>query len=492
MSNKEFDSSFLKVDGRTDVGCKRAVNEDYFGRESTPNGLAVVVCDGMGGYVGGEIASKTAVGAILQHLKEHLYNEPQEAIFNAIIEANRAVLKKVQLHPGLMGMGCTCVLLLVDRKGIVYAGHVGDSRIYLIRDGLATHLTKDQSYVQTLVDDGVISPLEAEHHPRNNEITNAIGMDKMTPPVIREKPVRPLAGDCFLLCSDGLNKVVPESDIVNIVSERSYDVSTKVGLLIDTAKRNGGPDNITVQLVEFSASPDEVRLMKEKRSIVRYAFLSLSVIAFVLLLFFCVSIWKKNETVQSEPQADPEPETNIPQKTESQSDQPINKDLLSSQSAEHSPIGQNDRNNVTSDENDKSNDKVSVDKIPGSEVDGNTETFGTQANSVDNMNENASTNNASEEVKEVRKFKKSDIELHIDKPKRGYKYTADCCERLKDQPYLDSQVEIKEDKKGGLIIRKKNTSQDINWTGYKIIIDKYCKGDNSPQQSYKIIVIEFD
>lgn len=247
MAIKESDYSFCNVVGRTDVGCRRSVNEDSIGKADTLNGLAVVICDGMGGNVGGKVASETAVDAILIHLKEHHYPNPKEAISNSIMAANRAVLKKAQLHPELTGMGCTCVLLIVDKNGIVYVGHIGDSRVYLIRDNLANHLTKDQSYVQMLVDEGSITPQEAEKHPRNNEITNAVGMTNMTPPVIRDSPLNPVAGDCFLLCSDGLNKVVAEDEIVKIAGAHSLSTDRKAEMLINAARSKGAPDNISVQ-----------------------------------------------------------------------------------------------------------------------------------------------------------------------------------------------------------------------------------------------------
>lgn len=482
MNSNEFDSSFLKVDGLTDAGCKRSVNEDCLGRESTPNGLAVVICDGMGGYVGGEIASQTAVNAVLTHLKEHLYKDPNEAIYNAILEANKAVLKRVKLRPELTGMGCTCVLLLVDRKGTVHVGHVGDSRIYLIRDGLATHLTKDQSYVQMLVDEGTISVSEAEHHPRNNEITNAIGMEKMTPPIIRERPIRPLAGDCFLLCSDGLNKVVPESEMVGIVSERSYDVCTKVKHLIDTAKRNGGPDNITVQLVEFSASPDEVRLTKEKKTFIRYSCLSLAVIALIFVLFFSMRRRKAKENTQTDKS------TNLPQEiVQSHERDPnagrvINEDLLSPLAEDHS-TNEKSYENVPMDTTKKLNSKVPLDNVSG-------QTLGVDENGNENGNKDKSVIDNIGTPKIIR-FKNNEGELTVKRPKPGFKYTKNCCHK-EGKPYLDAQVTIEEDGKGGLII-KKNLSENNNWDGYKITIDKYCDNKNGPlQASKKIIIIEFE
>ncbi len=288
MARKEPDCSyygFCSVEGRTDIGCRRTVNEDSISREDngkssglevTPNGGAVVVCDGMGGYAGGKVASETAVDAILQHLRGTKYDDPGDAVRNAIIAANAAVLRKAAERPELTGMGCTCVLLLVSPEGEVFVGHIGDSRLYIIRpreseNGRSPIIfkTKDESYVQLLVDQNVITEREALIHPRSNEITNAVGMKNMTPPVVKESIV-PEAGDCFLLCSDGLHKVVPEEEIFRIVCNRSLSLAGRVEMLIETARKYGGPDNISAQVVEFSATPKDVLAVRKKKRTLKY------------------------------------------------------------------------------------------------------------------------------------------------------------------------------------------------------------------------------
>ena len=323
MSIKDLDFSFCCVEGRTDPGCRRPVNEDSISRdvngksrglEVTPNGGAVVVCDGMGGYAGGKVASETAVEAVLLHLHEKRYNDPREAVKNAIIAANIAVLRKAADRLELTGMGCTCVLLLVTHKGEVYVGHVGDSRIYLFRPRDAENginpihlLTKDQSYVQLLVDQKVITERDALDHPRSNEITNAVGMKNMTPPVVRDQPIVPQVGDCFLLCSDGLHKVVPESEIFRIVCNKplgfdrgkgselclpdnknespcTLSLARRVELLVETARKYGGPDNISAQVVEFSVSPEVVYDALKKKRMLKYTILVVIAIAAAAVL----------------------------------------------------------------------------------------------------------------------------------------------------------------------------------------------------------------
>jgi len=253
-NNTENYSQYCFVVGATDVGKKRAANEDYLGKADTPNGRVVVVCDGMGGHVGGATASHIAVETILNFLRENFRNDPREAIGEAIDAANQAILNHARTHPELTGMGSTCVLLIV-RNGKVYIGHVGDSRIYLVRSKTIRQLTVDHSFVQELVDAGAITKDEAEHHPRKNEITNALGIPNMKPATVREEPISPEAGDVFLLCSDGLSNMVDDKHIAHIASNFEMTTQQRANTLVQRANDNGGLDNITCALVEFSAKP---------------------------------------------------------------------------------------------------------------------------------------------------------------------------------------------------------------------------------------------
>ena len=247
--------NYCHVVGRTDVGRKRAANEDNMSNATTQNGLVVVVCDGMGGHVGGATASRIAVNCIVNHLNNVYYDDPRIAIGEAIDAANRAIIQEATEHPELTGMGSTCVLLLV-REGKVYIGHVGDSRIYLVRSKKIVQLTKDHSYVQMLVDCGEITKEQAEHHPRKNEITNALGIPNMTPATVADDALIPEAGDCFVLCSDGLSGMISDDTISKVVSKQTeMNAQERVDRLVSLANENGGVDNITVQLVEFPVSP---------------------------------------------------------------------------------------------------------------------------------------------------------------------------------------------------------------------------------------------
>lgn len=275
--------SYCNVVGKTDVGCKRRVNEDWLDNFECRNGLVAVVCDGMGGHVGGEIASHLAVETIRNFLENNYFDDPREAIVEACNEANEAIIRRTHEQPELTGMGATCVMLIV-RDGKVYYGSVGDSRIYLVRSKRITQLTVDQSYVQMLVDMGEITREQAEHHPRKNEITNALGLDSMKPATVAQTPVNPEAGDCFILCSDGLSGMVADDVILKVAgNQQKMSQKERVDSLIALARKNGGLDNITCQIVEFSVTPSEIETKAvEKKKIGMYAAIAAAVVAVVV------------------------------------------------------------------------------------------------------------------------------------------------------------------------------------------------------------------
>lgn len=234
----------------TDVGVARQVNEDSMVTFDSPNGRVVAVCDGMGGQAAGDLASQLACSIIRDILENNTFNTPSEAITTAIMAANQAILHRASQNPELSGMGATCVMVIV-RDGIVYYGWVGDSRIYYVANHIIRQISKDQSYVQQLVDCGELTPEEAEHHPQKNEILNALGVPGMTPPVIGT-PLRPEPGSVVLLCSDGLSGMVDNTHIERTVSNKALTLHDRAAKLVAQANANGGLDNITVQLIEFN------------------------------------------------------------------------------------------------------------------------------------------------------------------------------------------------------------------------------------------------
>lgn len=251
----------IKFSVKTDVGKVRKANEDCAGfslsDETKNNGDLFVVCDGMGGHVGGAAASNLAVQTIIETFKLEYYENPFIAINNAIVKANAAIYQKTIENPELKGMGTTCTVLL--RRGDEYfIGHVGDSRVYLVADGKRNRLTKDHSFVQNLVDEGIIQDEEAEEHPRKNELLKALGIREEVQPTVANEPIIANQGDVFLLCSDGLTGFVSDQDIETIVSSTD-DLDITAENLINLANEGGGLDNITVALIKVEDEISAVR-----------------------------------------------------------------------------------------------------------------------------------------------------------------------------------------------------------------------------------------
>lgn len=237
----------------TDVGKVRQANEDYYGNFDSPNGFIFLVCDGMGGHVGGAIASQLAVQTIRDCLTKQTFPSPSEALNTALLMANSTILAYAEDHPELNGMGTTCVIILIKNDDVYYA-HVGDSRIYILSKKKIHRLTKDHSFIQNMVDKGILTEEEAEKHPRKNEITNALGLKSMLPPTICSEPILVTKGDIIVLCSDGLTGMVSDAAIEEVLLTDGIPLQSKATLLIEKSLENGGLDNVTLQLVEFSRS----------------------------------------------------------------------------------------------------------------------------------------------------------------------------------------------------------------------------------------------
>lgn len=258
--------NFLLTGTATHVGQVRKANEDNMTVFETANMKVFVVCDGMGGHVGGKVASETAIKAICDFLINNITVDPREAIYNAIVAANEALLEYTRRQPELAGMGSTCVMLIVTSDGKVYYGHVGDSRIYIIANHRITQLTEDHSVVYEMYKSGIIKTREEmERHPRKNEITNALGLQGMKPPTICNTPIEPEAGNCFLLCSDGLTGMVGDEPIQRVISKHEIPIQQRAEKLIQMANDNGGVDNITVELVEFAIATRQINNGKTQK-----------------------------------------------------------------------------------------------------------------------------------------------------------------------------------------------------------------------------------
>lgn len=238
----------IKAYAKTDIGKMREMNQDYFYVSNNELQL-YILADGMGGYQGGEIASKLAVISVKNYIENNFNETPKDKenllklISSSIEYANMVVYERAK-EDNLEGMGTTLeVCLIYNNK--VYIGHIGDSRIYRIRKEFIRKLTQDHSYVQKLVKDGTITKEEAEHHPKKNMLMKALGCNAYVEPDVMMKIFQ--KEDILVICSDGLTNMVKQENIYNIVTK---NIDTAADNLINLANENGGYDNITVVLIQ--------------------------------------------------------------------------------------------------------------------------------------------------------------------------------------------------------------------------------------------------
>jgi PPM family protein phosphatase len=229
----------------SDPGRKRRRNEDAYVIQPP----LFAVADGMGGAQAGEIASRLAADA----LREAGDGDGEERVAALVREANRRVYERSRTDSAASGMGTTVTAALLEGDE-VRIGHVGDSRAYLIRNGLLEQLTDDHSLVAELMRDGKLSQEEADAHPQRSVITRALGTD---PDVdVDTLTIRTHPGDVFLLCSDGLTTMLEDTAILRIVEEQRDDLDRAARTLVSAANTAGGEDNITVVLFEIASADD--------------------------------------------------------------------------------------------------------------------------------------------------------------------------------------------------------------------------------------------
>lgn len=237
----------MKMVAKTDKGKVRANNQDAYSVGELPGEITwAVVCDGMGGAAGGDIASKLAVKVISEKITSCYNAKMRDAsiknlLDSAIAAANIEVYDMAYAHSELSGMGTTVVCAIV-RDGEIYIAYAGDSRAYIASKEEVRQITTDHSLVQDLVNQGKLTEDEAEHHPNKNVITRAIGIDKM----IEADFVQCTLGDdeTLILCTDGLSNYVTKKELHDdIVDGQYYAFADR---LVKRANKNGGGDNITV------------------------------------------------------------------------------------------------------------------------------------------------------------------------------------------------------------------------------------------------------
>jgi serine/threonine protein phosphatase PrpC len=236
----------IKVHGKSDTGLKRSHNEDFIGW-SEPRGLAVLA-DGMGGHNAGEVASEMAVTIIQQQLAESHQSSASEQIKNAIETANEAIYQRAQESLICAGMGTTVVVALFE-EGEVTIGHVGDSRLYRLRGGELVQLTSDHSLVQELVDEGFMDEEQAHESVSKNVITRALGSGAEVHSDIQQQ--QSIAGDRYLLCSDGLSDMLERAEISKLLGAK-VTLEQIVEKLLELANQHGGDDNISAIVIENS------------------------------------------------------------------------------------------------------------------------------------------------------------------------------------------------------------------------------------------------
>ena len=250
-------SQALEVATCTDPGMVRSHNEDSVAADAA-SGLAVLA-DGMGGYNAGEVASgmatsviTTEMRALLARVKPYeLDPETQKVLAprlvrDQVMKANASIYQAAQSQPQYAGMGTTLVMcLFYDNKTLV--AHLGDSRLYRMREGTLKQITRDHSLLQEQIDSGLISAEQAKHAQHKNLVTRALGIDPSVEPEIREYETRP--GDIYLLCSDGLCDMVADEDIEMTLDALAANLALAAQQLVQMANDNGGKDNVSVILV---------------------------------------------------------------------------------------------------------------------------------------------------------------------------------------------------------------------------------------------------
>lgn len=246
----------ITIAGRTDTGRVREHNEDSIGQD--PELGLLVLADGMGGLKAGEVASAMAVEVVTRELVDVLrsldpgqsdddtgYALESLAVGRAVVRANETIFQVAQSQPQCAGMGTTLVVLLFYDDRLTVA-HVGDSRMYRLRDGEFEQITLDHSLVQELVNRGFYTPEEAREATHKNIVTRALGIGEDVEYDLLEEVALP--GDTFLLCSDGLNDMVDDPTIRAILLENQDNLDAAADRLVGAANDNGGRDNVSVLL----------------------------------------------------------------------------------------------------------------------------------------------------------------------------------------------------------------------------------------------------
>lgn len=240
----------MKIFAKSDIGRARELNEDFYYISKDDDEIKLfILADGMGGYNGGEVASRLAVETTKKYILDRFDKVKSDRdqililVKEAVIHANTIVYEKAKHTQGLEAMGTTIdVALIYNNK--IFISHVGDSRIYRIRKAFIRKLTKDHNYPQQLIEEGKITKEEAISHPKKNMLTKAVGCTKEIQPDAMIKGF--IKDDILIMCSDGLTNMLTEQQLYNITKENPEDATN---MLVEEANKLGGYDNITVIII---------------------------------------------------------------------------------------------------------------------------------------------------------------------------------------------------------------------------------------------------
>ena len=249
----------IEMASLTDVGCQRENNEDFLSywepdsdADFLKKGRLALIADGMGGYEGGQEASRLAVETIQNIYDSNAGGDLRDALLQGFRTAHEKIRAYAEAHPEFEGMGTTCTALALNDLQLYFA-HVGDSRLYLVRGATISRLTRDHSYVGRLVESGVLGSEEAERHPQRHILTAALGAGVE---VVADAPADPIDlenGDVLVLCTDGLWSLIHEPEILEILETKTTPAAA-CKEMVKRARQRGGPDNITVQILKISAN----------------------------------------------------------------------------------------------------------------------------------------------------------------------------------------------------------------------------------------------
>jgi protein phosphatase len=307
------DMQHLQIGSLTDRGLnpQRDKNEDFLGQFEGEYGTLLVICDGMGGYEGGEIASRLAVEAVKEYFDSYFIPGEESAIIEQSIDiAQKKISERAQTDPELAEMGTTIVLLLL-RSGNFWYAHTGDSRLYLKRGESLNQLTRDHSMVQDLVEAGDLTPEQAREHPERSVVTRVLGHTAYKPDVSGPHIVQ--QDDVFLLCSDGLTEYLRDDELSEHLNEEPQIACHN---MVELAKNRGGMDNITLQIVHVMHS-QKITVMEAVPEPSRKALPSFTIVVTVLIFLGAVVWYALSLRADGKPKA-PKPKREKQEKAESQ------------------------------------------------------------------------------------------------------------------------------------------------------------------------------